>query len=180
MSKATTPAVFLDRDGVINESLVRNGRPYAPTHFAEFSILPGVCEALLSLKKAGYRLIVVTNQPDLAKGSLPPDELEKMHSKMLSTLPIDDVRVCPHIEEDGCSCRKPKPGMLIDAARELSLDLKKSFMVGDRWRDIDAGKAAGCKTVLIGDGYGERPIVADATVTSLLEASRLILNFERN
>ncbi len=169
-------AVFLDRDGVIVESILRGGRPYAPRTLAEFKFLPGVDSAIASLRKAGFIVIVVTNQPDVAHGKLKSEELDRMHALMKKKLPLDGVKTCLHSEEDRCACRKPKPGMLTEAAREQSIDLSRSFMVGDRWRDIDAGKAAGCRTILIGDGYGEREITADWKVASLPEAAKLILS----
>lgn len=169
-------AVFLDRDGVINQSIVRNGRPYAPETPDEFEILPGTNEALLSLKTAGAKLIVVTNQPDVGKGLVPRENIETMNRKLRTELPVDDIRVCYHVNEDRCACRKPKPGMLHDAAQEFGIDLKQSVMIGDRWRDIDAGAAAGCRTVFIDYGYEEtRPTEPNYIVASLAEAASLVV-----
>ena len=169
-------AVFLDRDGVLTRSIVREGRPYAPTSLEEFELLPRVIEEVGRLQKAGFWLVVVTNQPDLSAGRLAQNVLDKMHERLRSVLPIDDIKVCPHQDGHGCSCRKPRPGMLLEAAREQSIDLSRSFMVGDRWRDVSAGKAAGCKTIFIDYGYEEalvdRP---DFVVASLTEASEIIL-----
>jgi D-glycero-D-manno-heptose 1,7-bisphosphate phosphatase len=170
-------AVFLDRDGVINGVTLREGRPYPPSSLAEFVFLPGVGEAVLALHKAGFCLIIVTNQPDVATGVQTRKEVEAMHERIRWALPIDDIKVCYHVDRDACSCRKPKPGMLLEAAREWHLNLGQSFMVGDRWRDIEAGKAAQCKTLLVRGAYQERQAEKpDATVDSLLEASRLILS----
>lgn len=170
-------AVFLDRDGVINRAVVRAGRPFAPTSLHEAKFLPGVAEAIEALRGAGFRIIVVTNQPDVATGLLPRETVEAIHARMRASFPIDDIKVCYHTDEDDCPCRKPKPGLLVEAARQWSLDLARSVMVGDRWRDIEAGKAAGCKTVLVGGGYAERQAERpDAVVASLLEASRVILS----
>ena len=169
-------AVFLDRDGVLNRSVVRAGRAYAPTSLDEFELLPGVLEALTDLRTAGFVLVVVTNQPDLATGRIRPEVAEAIHQKLQALLPIDDIKVCGHVDEDDCSCRKPRPGMLFEAARDWSIDLYRSFIVGDRWRDVAAGKAAGCKTIFVDYGYAEeladRP---DFIVTSLPEAVKIIL-----
>ena len=169
-------AVFLDRDGVLNRSVVRAGRPYAPTSLDELELLPGVLEALTDLRTAGFVLVVVTNQPDLATGRIRPEVAEAIHQKLRALLPIDDIKVCGHVDEDDCSCRKPRPGMLFEAARDWSIDLYRSFIVGDRWRDVAAGKAAGSKTIFVDYGYAEeladRP---DFVVTSLPEAVKIIL-----
>jgi D-glycero-D-manno-heptose 1,7-bisphosphate phosphatase len=169
-------AVFLDRDGVLTRSIVRDGRPYAPRSLEEFQLLPGVAEAIAQLREAGFRTIVVTNQPDVATGEIDISLLGEMHRKLRALLPVDDIKVCCHVDQDRCECRKPKPGMLFEAAREWPIDLARSFMVGDRWRDVSAGKAAGCTTVFIDYDYAEvqrdRP---DFVVTSLEEAVRIIL-----
>ena len=149
-------AVFLDRDGVINRSLIRDGRPYAPTVLADFEILPGVADALLKLHKAGYLNIVVTNQPDIKTGKQSVKVLQLMHERLLKELTLDDIQCCPHTDEDKCTCRKPHPGMLLDAAERLKIDLSASWMIGDRWRDIAAGQAAGCHCCFIDYGYVER------------------------
>jgi D-glycero-D-manno-heptose 1,7-bisphosphate phosphatase len=172
-------AVFLDRDGVLNEAVVRDGRPYPPDSLQTLRLCDGVAEGLSALHGAGYRLIVVTNQPDVGAGRQPQPTVEAIHDHMRQLLPLDDVRVCYHTDANGCECRKPKPGMLLDAAADWQIDLGRSFMVGDRWRDIEAGRAAGCRTILIGAGYAERPATGfDWHVESLLEASRVILNEE--
>jgi len=170
-------AVFLDRDGVINCAVVREGRPFAPTSVGDVEWLPGVAEAIEALRRADFRIIVVTNQPDVATGLLRRETVEAIHARMRATFPIDDIKVCYHADQDGCPCRKPKPGLLFEAATQWSLDLSQSVMVGDRWRDIEAGKAAGCKTILVRAGYAERQAEhPDAVVASLLEASRVILS----
>ncbi|MBS0338847.1 MAG: HAD family hydrolase [Proteobacteria bacterium] len=171
-------AVFLDRDGVINRSLVRGGKPYAPVRLEEFEILPGVQEALLRLRAAGFLNVVVTNQPDLATGKQAPEVLAAMHSRLMSELAIDAIRVCPHVESDNCACRKPRPGLLLEAARELGIDLASSYMVGDRWRDIAAGQLAGCReSYFIDYEYAEkRPEKPYVAVKSLTGAADLILS----
>jgi D-glycero-D-manno-heptose 1,7-bisphosphate phosphatase len=172
-----TRAVFLDRDGVINRALIRNGRPYAPVSLAELEFLPGVAEAVGKLKQAGFKIIVVTNQPDVAAGLLSREILAAMHERVSRELAVDDIKVCYHVDQDQCDCRKPKPGMLLEAASQWSIDLQQSYLVGDRWRDIAAGRAAGCKTILIRCDYEEQqPDKPDAVVESLLQASELILS----
>lgn len=171
-------AVFLDRDGVINRVILRGGRPCSPCSIEELEFLPGVGEGIEALRRAGFRIIVVTNQPDVATGLQARSVVELMHRRLHDLFPIDNIKVCYHVDRDNCLCRKPKPGMLLQAAKELDLDLKQSFVVGDRWRDIEAGRAAGCKTILVGGGYGEKLIESpDAVVTSLWEAARMILSF---
>jgi transaldolase len=150
-------AVFLDRDGVINRSVVRDGLPCPPASLAEFELLPNVREACARLKAAGFLLIVATNQPDVGRGITPQAAVNEIHAHLMAQLPIDRVEVCFHPGKGAsdCDCRKPKPGMLLRAARELGIDLARSWMVGDRWRDIDCGHAAGCRTIFIDYGYQE-------------------------
>ncbi len=163
-------AVFLDRDGVLNRAVVRNGKPYPPASVDELEILAGVPQALDRLRAAGYHLAVVTNQPDIARGVTTAEAVEAIHAHMRRTLRLDDIRVCPHDDRDGCDCRKPKPGLLL---RPPTVDMPASVMIGDRWRDIEAGQAAGCGvTILVDAGYDEQasrePTVR---VASLAEAA---------
>lgn len=170
-------AVFLDRDGVLTRAIVRNGKPVAPSTEADLDILPGAHEALARLRAAGFYLVVVTNQPEVARGTLPPAVLDRMHARLSRELPIDEIRVCPHDDGDGCGCRKPRAGMLTDAAAAAALSLRESVMVGDRWRDIEAGRHAGCATVFIDHRYDERrPEQPDAVVHSMGEAADWILS----
>jgi D-glycero-D-manno-heptose 1,7-bisphosphate phosphatase len=169
-------AVFLDRDGVINRAILREGKPHPPNNLAELEILPGVAEALARLHKAGFLLIVTTNQPDVARGKQTRAGVEAMHEVLRAQLPLDEIRVCYHDDAAHCECRKPAPGMLLDAAREHQIDLPSSFMVGDRWRDIESGRRAGCVTILIEYGYAERQAdLPDARVASLAQAADWIL-----
>jgi D-glycero-D-manno-heptose 1,7-bisphosphate phosphatase len=169
-------AVFLDRDGVINRAMVRNGKPYPPANITEVEIFPGVAEALGALHDAGFMLIVVTNQPDVARGTTPMAVVEEINHYLDNCLPIDEFRTCYHDGDDGCDCRKPLPGALLAAATEYGIDLSESYMVGDRWRDTEAGVRAGCKTIFIDYGYDEkRPESATFSVKSLKEASTIIL-----
>jgi len=170
-------AVFLDRDGVLNATTVRGNVSYPPASAAEVQILPGVSTALGRLKNLGFLLIVVTNQPDIARGTQFASEVDAINRILRDSLPLDSIRVCPHDNADNCSCRKPKPGMIVDAAKEFDVDLAASFMVGDRWSDIIAGAAAGCKTVLIQQAYSDvgkcRP---DFLARDLAEAADVIAN----
>lgn len=165
-------AIFLDRDGVINRNEVRDGRPHGPQTVEDFVILPGVGAAVAALRAAGYLVIVATNQP-----RVPPETLAAMHAKMRRFVPVDDIRICPHAEADDCACRKPKPGLLLEAARAHGISLAQSWMVGDRWRDVEAGKAAGCRTVFIDHGYTNEPQPRDPDLVarSLLEAVPYLL-----
>ena len=169
-------AVFLDRDGVINRAIVREGKPYPPKDLTELEVLPGVPEALAALKKAEYRLIVVTNQPDVARGTVKKEVVESINHQLSSTLPLDEFRTCYHDDHEACDCRKPAPGALLAAALEHDIELKRSYMIGDRWRDIEAGQRAGCKTVFIDYGYSEKqPEHVDHRVRSLNAAALVIL-----
>lgn len=161
---------------MLNRAFVLEGRPYPPSSFEDVEILPGVDEALNNLKSAGYLLIVVTNQPDVATGKTTMLMVEQINTYLGDILPIDEFRTCYHQDSDCCRCRKPLPGSLYDAARKYRIDLSESFMIGDRWRDIEAGKSAGCKTIFINYGYLEKqPDSPDFVVSSLKEASNIIL-----
>lgn len=173
-------AVFLDRDGVINRSIVRDGKPYPPATLGELEVLPGVADALRLLRGAGFVNIVVTNQPDVRTGKQDRNLVEAIHRELLRTLPLDDIRACYHVDEDGCECRKPRPGMLLGAANDHGIDLSASYMVGDRWRDVHAGQAAGCRSLFIDLGYDERrPDPPFVTVGSLLQAANAIVSKTR-
>ena len=173
-------AVFLDRDGVINRAVVRDGKPYPPATVAEFELLPGVIEACAELKAAGFLLVVVTNQPDVGRGTQRREEVEAMHALLRAALPLDRVEVCYDPGQGAPSeFRKPAPGMLLRAARELGIELAQSWMIGDRWRDIDCGAAAGCRTVFIDHGYDEALRTApDFRAASLGAAVPLLLGVE--
>jgi D-glycero-D-manno-heptose 1,7-bisphosphate phosphatase len=176
-------AVFFDRDGVLNRALVRDGMPYPPASLAELEIVDGAAAGLARLKHLGFLLLVVTNQPDVARGTQTLDAIHAMHSAMRQTLPLDEFLICPHDDRDGCRCRKPAPGLMLAARERYGIDLSRSFLIGDRWRDIDAGRAAGCRTVFIDCHYRERgPTAApDARVGSLPEAvDWIVRNLERD
>jgi D-glycero-D-manno-heptose 1,7-bisphosphate phosphatase len=169
-------AVFLDRDGVLNESIVRDGKPHPPKSLTQLQICGGAPAACADLKRAGFVLIVVTNQPDVTRGTQKEEVIEAINSELARAMPIDEFCVCWHDDNHHCDCRKPKPGLLVTAARKWSIDLKQSFMVGDRWKDVDAGIAAGCRTIFIDRGYNERrPSDSNFTAKSLREAADWIL-----
>lgn len=174
------PAVFLDRDGVLTEAFVRNGVPTPPRTLVEFRVLPGVAEACIGLRQAGFVLVVVTNQPDIARGTQARAEVDKMNERLRSLVPLDEICVCPHDDVDGCTCRKPQPGMLLEAADRLGLDLARSVSVGDRWRDIEAALRAGVTAIHVDHHYDEQPPVgAHVVVTDLPEAAAWIREHKR-
>ena len=172
-------AVFLDRDGVLIRTNVVEGKPYAIRDIAEYGLLPGVADACQRLKAAGYLLIVVTNQPDIDNQLVTIETVDAIHAALSDDLPLDAIYVCPHARHRDCGCRKPKPGLLIDAKNEFHLDLEKSWMVGDRSSDAAAGVSAGCRAIFIDCGYAE-PAPADPwkIVHSLAEAADAILTCE--
>ena len=169
-------AIFLDRDGVVNKAIVRKGKPYSPTTLEELIIVPEAPELLELLRVSGFKLVVVTNQPDVARGKITRSTVDAMNRYLCRVLPLDAVEICDHDDADHCDCRKPKPGLLMRAARTHAINLSESFMVGDRWSDIEAGRRAHCCTILIGDGYGEQQTCqADVIVSGLREATEWIL-----
>jgi D-glycero-D-manno-heptose 1,7-bisphosphate phosphatase len=173
-------AVFLDRDGVLNRAFVRAGTPHPPPSLAELELLPGVPQAIRALKAGGYWLVVVTNQPDIARGMVPRAVSEEMNRWLKATLPIDAVLMCAHDDSDQCGCRKPRPGLILQAARDFEIDCGSSYMVGDRWKDMEAGRRAGCTTFFVDHGYGEAlPESYDFRVSSLLDAARTLLRSGR-
>jgi D-glycero-D-manno-heptose 1,7-bisphosphate phosphatase len=168
-------AVFLDRDGVINRAVVRDGKPHPPDTIEDLEVLDGVPDALRKLRGAGFRLIVVTNQPDVARGTQTREAVEAMHARLTSELAVDEVIACYH-DGDDCDCRKPKPGALLDAAQRHGVKLENSFMVGDRWRDIEAGQRAGCRCLFVDHGYAEQqPAGSFVRVPSLAAAADWII-----
>jgi D-glycero-D-manno-heptose 1,7-bisphosphate phosphatase len=148
-------AVFLDRDGVLNEAVIYDGKPFPPASVSALRIVVDAPDALLTLASAGFVLIGVTNQPDVARGTQPRDVVEAINAEILATLPLREIFVCYHDDADECDCRKPKPGLLIRAAAKYEVDLPRSFLIGDRWKDVEAGHRAGCTTILVGHGYAE-------------------------
>lgn len=176
-------AVFLDRDGVINKPVVRDGRPYPPAEVEAFELYEDVAAGCARLQAAGYLLVVVTNQPDVARGTQTRTAVEAMNRKMLDLLPqIARVEICWHAgadRGDPCECHKPQPGMVLRVAEKLNIDLTQSFLIGDRWRDVDCGHNAGCRTVFIDHNYSEalrQP--PHWTVNSFGQAVEIILPVE--
>ncbi len=169
------PAVFLDRDGVLTEAFVRDGVPTPPQTLREFRVLPGVAEACAGLRQAGFVLVVVTNQPDIARGTQTRAEVDRMNERLRTLVPLDEICVCPHDDGDDCACRKPQPGMLLGAAERLGLDLARSASVGDRWRDIEAALRAGVTAIHVERHYEEpAPVGAHVAVADLPEAAEWI------
>lgn len=169
-------AVFLDRDGVLNATVLHDGKPHPPRSVADVQILPRVIEALQRLKEAGFVLIVVSNQPDVARGTTARATVEAINAHLANHLPIDRFIMCYHDAGHNCECRKPRAGMLLAGAKEFDVGLDVSYMVGDRWRDVGAGIAAGCKTIFIDYDYHEQqPESCDYRVSSLYEAATAIL-----
>ena len=172
----TRRAVFLDRDGVINEPVIHDGRPYPPS-FDQLVLVPWARESLIRLRQKGFLLIVVTNQPDVRRKKTTQEEIERIHRTLSARLPLDDFFTCFHDDGDACDCRKPLPGLIRQAAAKYDIELENSYVIGDRWRDIDAGAAIGCRTVFIDKGYKERmpERSADKQVLSIVEAVDWIL-----
>lgn len=168
--------MFLDRDGVINRAILRDGKPHPPQTLREVELVPDALPSLQRLHNDGFLLIVVTNQPDVARGTQERSTVEAINDRLASELPIDEFVVCYHDDLAACECRKPKPGGILDAAARLGVDVSSSFMIGDRWRDIEAGQRAGCSSYFIDYGYAERqPVAPFSRVHSLAEAVRDIV-----
>ena len=169
-------AVFLDRDGVLNAAVVMGGLPHPPRTASEVVAMPDAPDACRSLRLAGFMLVVVTNQPDLARGTTNMVDVEAINRSVRRIVTVDDLRMCPHDDADDCQCRKPRPGLLLDAAADHGIDLPQSWMIGDRWRDVDAGRAAGCRTIFIDRGYAEPPPDTPTRVArSLADAACFII-----
>lgn len=169
-------AVFLDRDGVLNAAVVIDGRPHPPRDVGALELLPRVEESCRRLGQAGLLLIGVTNQPDVARGEATSESVDAINGWLVERLGLTAMLTCPHDDAAGCDCRKPRPGLLLEAAQRWSVDLGSSVMVGDRWRDIEAGRRAGCRTVFVDHGWTERrPSAPDWVVASLGDAVEWIL-----
>jgi D-glycero-D-manno-heptose 1,7-bisphosphate phosphatase len=168
-------AVFLDRDGVINQMIFRMGKMRAPYSLEEFAFFEGVPEAIADLKRHDFILVVVTNQPDVARGWVAMEQVELVNNYVTENLAVDEILACFHVDADKCLCRKPQPGMLLTAAKKWDIDLSQSFMVGDRISDVEAGHRAGCRGILVGTGEDTSMLRPDFECADLLEASRWII-----
>lgn len=170
-------AVFLDRDGVLNQAIIKQGKPYPPASLKELIVPKEVGDALKNLKQAGFLLIGATNQPDVARGITERKTVETINQQLIQTLPLDSIRVCYHDDIDQCYCRKPLPGLLLQAAQDYNIDLQNSYMIGDRWKDIEAGKRAGCRTIWLDYRYDEhfKSDQPDFTAALLNDAANWIM-----
>ena len=167
--------IFLDRDGVINQVVMKDGCPFPPDNLDELVIFPRVYEELTEFKKRGWSLFIVTNQPDVARGLTSKTKVQQINRYIDDYLPVDEILTCFHDDDDECLCRKPKPGLILQAAKKYGINLTSSFMIGDRWKDIEAGKSAGCSTIYIDYGYNEKkPEFYDHRVRSFDAACKII------
>ena len=172
-------AIFLDRDGVLNLTLFKDGEFKSPLNLDELKIVPNIKETLFIFKKYGYLLILVTNQPDVARGKNTKQNVEEINNYLKNYFNLDAIYVCYHDNNDFCDCRKPKPGMIINASKKYNIDLTSSFMIGDRWRDVEAGKNAKCKTILIDYKYKEQLISQpDYKIISFTEAKKIVDKYQ--
>ena len=168
-------SVFLDRDGVINKVYIKDGLPQSPNSLDELKILPGVKESIIKLKKLNFICLMVTNQPDVSRKKIDKNSVIQMNNFLKNEIALDDIFVCYHDDSDNCDCRKPKPGLLLQAGKKWDVDFKKSFMIGDRWKDIQAGEKVGCKTIFLDYKYNEKkPKKPDFVSDSLLNAAHII------
>ena len=171
-----TRGAFLDRDGVINAVWVDEaGVSHPPPSVAELTILDGVDEGIARLREAGFRLVVVSNQPDVSRGTQSAAEVHAINRVLDARFNFDAIRVCFHDRADACACRKPQPGMLVDAAAELGIDLRESVMIGDRATDIEAGRRVSCHTVLVAP-VGSPSHGADFVAPSLRDAAEWVVS----
>jgi len=184
MPSASQQAVFFDRDGVLFEIVFRNGRLSVPYYWGEVKILPQVSEALLLLKARGFLQIVLTNQPEIGRGTLSPQALDNIHRKLRIVLPtLDEIFVCPHVRDDQCHCKKPEPGLVREAIKKWNIDLSKSYIIGDRWCDIELGKILGMTTILVESPAGKEDVTIvhpDYFAASLFTAAQYIVNDAKN
>lgn len=178
--KIKNRAVFLDRDGVINKVVFRDSeKPSSPWKFEEFELLPNIKEPLEELSLMNCHLFVVSNQPDISRGFIEPGTIEKINAIIYEQFPVQEIAICPHDDHHRCHCRKPKPGMLIDLSKKWGIDLGKSFLIGDNWKDMKAGKVARCTTILIDKPYNQS-VEGDYRVKNLKFAVDLIKSIQHN
>ena len=168
-------AIFLDREGTLNKAYIKNGLPISHPSFNKFKILPGVKNSIIKLKKLGFLCLLITNQPDVSRKKIKKNVVKKMNNFIKKKIKLDDVFVCYHDDKHNCNCRKPKPGLLLDGSRKWNINLKESYMIGDRWKDISAGVSAGCKTIFINNKYKElTPQNPNYVTDSLIKAAQFI------
>ena len=177
-SEIKVKAVFLDRDGVLNKAKIILNKPYPPSKMDEMEISIGVHKGIKLLKKAGFKLIVITNQPDVARGTADIDVINSLNNYILSELEVDEIKCCFHDDSENCNCRKPKPGMILDAVNQWNIDLSTSYLVGDRWRDIETAKNTNLTTILIDNHYDEKKVKADFECNNFEEAVSFILKIQ--
>ena len=175
----TRRAVFLDRDGVLVRAAPHGEFAHGPLTLEDFSMFPNIAEPVERLRAAGFVTVLVTNQPAIARGQMSWETLNEMHRRLQASVHLDEIEVCPHTDADNCLCRKPKPGMLLDAAKKLSIDLGASYFIGDTRRDYGAASAAGVKFILIGWPYNQS-LQVEHRVMDLDEAVRVILKTVRH
>lgn len=149
-------AIFFDRDGVINKSIIKNNKPCPPKNLEELELIDGIHLLIWGLKQKGFLIFVITNQPDVARGTQTKSMVEALNTNIKKELPIDEIFTCYHDDGDNCICRKPMPGFILQAKDKYNIDLKQSWVIGDRWKDIQAGKHADCFTIFVDYGYCER------------------------
>ena len=172
-------AISLDRDGTLNKVFLENGLPFSPSSFSKFEILPGVKESIIRFKKLNFVCLLVTNQPDVSRGKIKKSVVIKMNNFLKDEIKLDDIFVCYHDDDDNCECRKPKPGLLLDAGKKWGINLNKSYMIGDRWKDVQAGINAGCKTIFIKNNYNENKDVKASFITNkLINAAYILENLK--
>jgi len=181
MNKTKKIAVFLDRDGVINEVVFHKevNKPSSPWKFEEFEMFLDIKKPLKKLKKLGYYLFIISNQPDISRGFIEEGTTEKINQIIYKKLPIDEIITCPHDDAHNCNCRKPKPGMINILAKKYDIDKTKSFLIGDSWKDIEAGKSAGLKCILLYTPYN-KSVDADFRAKKLDGAVGLINSLLKN
>jgi len=150
-NKLTNKAVFLDRDGIINHVVYHKGinKPSSPWNIKEFRLIKGIEKPLEEISKMGFLIFIVSNQPDISRGNIKKGVNDEINRKILGKFPIKEIKICPHDDKDNCNCRKPKPGMITELSKKWNIDLKKSFLIGDSWKDIKAAENAGVKSILI-------------------------------
>ena len=169
-------AVFLDRDGIINVPIKIDNKPKAPLKYEHFQFTKNIKQMINNLKSFEVEIIVITNQPELSNNELSYSELNKMHLRIHNELGIKNIYICPHILEDNCNCKKPKNGMLIEASKDLNIDLENSIMIGDRWSDVASGNSTKTKCIFVDYNYDEKiPTGVFTSVSNVQEAFNLVM-----